>query len=112
MSKEDRAHFWDRWKWDGFEEEENRFKTLILSTSPSIEGRTISKYLGIQHAEIVLGLGLSNNIGSGITDFFGIEDSALARKLSDAKTAALTQLKKQCFILFILLVATPPVYFL
>ena len=72
---------------------------FIISTAPIIEGRPVIQQLGVQHAELVLGLGLSNNIGAGLTDFLGVEDSGLARKLSEAKERALLELKKKCLAL-------------
>ena len=72
------------------------YESFIMTTAPTIETRIIDRYIGIIHSETVLGLGLTANFGSGISDFLGIEDSTLAKKLHDAKKTALAQLKKQC----------------
>jgi len=45
--------------------------TMLLTTTPSLEGRLISHYLGLVHGETILGANLFRDILASIRDLIG-----------------------------------------
>lgn len=70
---------------------------VILTTTNTVEGFTINKYLGIESVEIVIGTGVISEFTSALTDIFGERATAFERKLADAKQAALHRMKVIAF---------------
>jgi uncharacterized protein YbjQ (UPF0145 family) len=68
-------------------------QNVLLTTTPSIDGHRIKKYLGIESVEFVIGTGLFSEITSSVQDFFGQRSSGFEKKLRDAKTYAMDALK-------------------
>ena len=44
---------------------------MIVTTTNSIEGYTIRKYLGVVNANVVIGTNLFSDIAASLTDVFG-----------------------------------------
>ena len=44
---------------------------MILTTTPSVEGRTIVEYKGIVFGEVITGVNLLKDIGAGLRNIFG-----------------------------------------
>ena len=44
---------------------------MIITTTPSIEGRQISQYLGIVFGEVISGVNFARDFAAGLTNFFG-----------------------------------------
>ncbi|MCA9898026.1 MAG: YbjQ family protein [Anaerolineales bacterium] len=76
-----------------FSEEEN----LILTTTHFIEGRTITKYIEVITAEVVLGTGVFSEIGANIADIFGKRAAGFQEKLQEARKLALDELRILAF---------------
>ena len=63
-------------------------KQVILTTTHTIDGHTVKRYLGIESVEFVIGTGLFSEITTNFQDFFGRRSTAFERKLQEAKKTA------------------------
>lgn len=66
---------------------------MILTTTPSIEGRTISGYLGIVTGEAIVGANIFRDLFANIRDIVGGRSEAYERELERARTLALDDLR-------------------
>ncbi len=67
---------------------------MIYTTTPTIEGRKITKYLDIIYGSAVIGTGFISDLGAAISDLLGDKSNMYNGKLNYARSEALTQLKK------------------
>lgn len=67
---------------------------LIITSGFNFEGYKITKYIGFYSGECALGTGFLSSLDAGIADFFGSNSSIYEEKLSKAKLAAISNLKK------------------
>jgi uncharacterized protein YbjQ (UPF0145 family) len=67
--------------------------SVVVSTTPSLEGWHVQKYLGIVSVEFVIGTGPISEFVSELQDFFGARSSLFEQKLQLAKQAAFERLK-------------------
>jgi len=65
---------------------------MIMTTTPSIEGRKIVSYLGIVTGEAIMGANIVRDIFASITDVIGGRSGAYEEKLQDARGIALQEL--------------------
>ncbi len=65
---------------------------MIITTTPSIEGRTITEYLGIVTSQTIIGANFFKDILAGLRDFFGGRSGAYERILDEAKQYAMGEL--------------------
>ena len=61
---------------------------MIITTTPSIEGRAITEYKGIVFGEVISGINFLKDIGASIRNFFGgrsqgYEGELLAARIAD-----------------------------
>jgi uncharacterized protein YbjQ (UPF0145 family) len=68
---------------------------MILSTTPSIEGKQIEQYLGIISSEAIMGANVFKDLFAGIRDIVGGRSAAYEKELQRAKTIALQELQDQ-----------------
>jgi uncharacterized protein YbjQ (UPF0145 family) len=64
-----------------------------VTTTPSIDGHRITKHLGIESVEFVIGTGVFSEVSTSFADFFGLRSTAFESKLQVAKTIAMDSLK-------------------
>jgi len=69
--------------------------SLLVVTTPILQGRTIAQYLGVVSSAVVMGTGFLSELGAGIADFFGTRAGGFQDKLARAKGMALQELKEQ-----------------
>lgn len=67
---------------------------MIISTTPSIEGKKIIKYLGIVTGEAVLGANIFKDLFARITDIVGGRSAAYESELQRAREIALKELEE------------------
>jgi uncharacterized protein YbjQ (UPF0145 family) len=67
---------------------------MILTTTPSIEGKKITEYLGVVTAEAILGANFVKDIFAGFSDFFGGRSKTYEAELKKAREAALAELEE------------------
>jgi uncharacterized protein YbjQ (UPF0145 family) len=65
---------------------------VTLTTTPSVEGRTITQYLGIVTGEAILGANIFKDLFAGIRDIVGGRSGAYEEELRKARTIALDEL--------------------
>ena len=68
---------------------------MIISTTPSLEGYTITGYNGIVSGETIIGANLFKDFFASITDIVGGRSSAYEQVLREAKTTALAEMEMQ-----------------
>jgi uncharacterized protein YbjQ (UPF0145 family) len=66
---------------------------MIITTTPSIEGKRIEEYLGIVTGEAILGANLFKDIFANIRDLVGGRSAAYERELNSARQIALEEMQ-------------------
>lgn len=65
---------------------------MILSTTPTIEGKRITKYLGVVTGEAIIGTSIWKDIGATIRDVFGGRVSGYEEDLTKGREAAMQEM--------------------
>ena len=68
---------------------------MILSTTPTIEGRPIREYKGVVTGETIIGANAIKDFLAGVRDFFGGRSGAYERVLAKARDAAVDEMSEQ-----------------
>lgn len=68
---------------------------MIVTTTPQIEGKKISQYLGIVTGEAIMGANLFKDLFASITDILGGRSGAYEKELIRAKDIALQELEER-----------------
>jgi uncharacterized protein YbjQ (UPF0145 family) len=66
---------------------------MLLTTTPSVEGKAITKYLGIVNGEAILGANIFRDFFANIRDVVGGRSAAYEEELSRARKVALEELE-------------------
>lgn len=66
--------------------------SIVATTTHSVEGAKIVRYLGIESVEVVPGTGLTSEIRTGLEDLFGRRSSDFEQMLQQGKRLALEHL--------------------
>lgn len=77
----------------------NNYKSVIVSTTPNLEGYKIKTYLGVESSEVVAGTSIIKDLFAEASDFFGGRASGYENSLSKAKQQAFDLLKYKCITL-------------
>jgi uncharacterized protein YbjQ (UPF0145 family) len=68
---------------------------MIVSTTPSLEGKTIVEYLGLVSGEAILGANIFKDLFAGIRDIVGGRSAAYEQELREAKRIAIEEMQDQ-----------------
>lgn len=68
---------------------------MIVSTTPSIEGRKIKEYVEIVTGEAIMGANIVRDLFASITDIVGGRSGAYEDKLKDAREIAFDEMKSR-----------------
>jgi uncharacterized protein YbjQ (UPF0145 family) len=68
---------------------------MIVTTTPSIEGRAITGYLGIVTGEAILGANIFRDLFAGIRDIVGGRSAAYEQELGRARETALREMQEK-----------------
>jgi uncharacterized protein YbjQ (UPF0145 family) len=68
---------------------------MIITTTPSIEGKNITKYLGLVNGDAILGANLFKDFFARITDIVGGRSAAYEQELRKAKDIAIQEMVDQ-----------------
>ena len=68
--------------------------SVVLSTTPSIEGRRITKYCGIITGEAIMGANIFKDLFAGIRDIVGGRSATYEAELRKAREIALAELSQ------------------
>ena len=66
---------------------------MIITTTPSIEGKEIYEYKGIVYGEIISGVNFIKDFGAGLRDIFGGRSAGYEEELIHARTEAIEEMK-------------------
>ena len=66
---------------------------MIVTTTPSVEGKSITAYHGVVVGEAILGANVFRDIFASITDIVGGRSGAYEEELAKARTIALQELE-------------------
>ena len=66
---------------------------MIVTTTPSIEGRRITAYKGVVVGEAILGANVFRDFFAGVTDILGGRSGAYEKSLNEARQTALSELE-------------------
>ncbi|OGQ88807.1 MAG: hypothetical protein A2512_04205 [Deltaproteobacteria bacterium RIFOXYD12_FULL_56_24] len=65
---------------------------MLITTTPSLEGKKISAYLGVVTGEAIVGANLFRDLFAGITDIVGGRSGAYEKELRRARETAFAEL--------------------
>lgn len=65
---------------------------MLLTTTNSVEGKTISTYYGMVTGEAIIGANIFKDIFASITDIVGGRSGAYEKSLKDAKNIAIQEM--------------------
>ena len=65
---------------------------MIITTTPSVEGRPVEEYLGIVSGEAIMGANVFKDIFAGIRDIVGGRSGAYEKELRRAKEIAMQEM--------------------
>lgn len=68
---------------------------MILTTTPSVEGRTIAEYKGIVFGEVISGVNFLKDFASSIRDIIGGRSNTYEKELVNARENALNELSQR-----------------
>ena len=68
---------------------------MILSTTNNIEGKKVTKYLGLVSGDAVLGANIFRDFFASIRDIVGGRSAAYEKELRKAKDIALGEMREQ-----------------
>ncbi|WP_270170535.1 YbjQ family protein [Paenibacillus sp. SYP-B4298] len=68
---------------------------MLISTTPTLEGRPIQDYVGIVTGEAIMGANIVRDFLASITDVVGGRSGAYEGKLKEARDVAFQEMKEQ-----------------
>jgi uncharacterized protein YbjQ (UPF0145 family) len=68
---------------------------MQVTTTPSIEGRKITRYCGVVAGEAILGANLFKDLFAGIRDLVGGRSATYERELQKAREIAISELQQR-----------------
>jgi uncharacterized protein YbjQ (UPF0145 family) len=68
---------------------------MIVTTTPSVEGRRILEYKGIVFGEVISGVNFLKDLAAGLTNFFGGRSGSYEGELIQAREAALREMESR-----------------
>ena len=72
---------------------------MILTTTPTIEGRKISEYKGVVFGEVIVGVNIIKDFAATLRDFFGGRSNTYEKELNAARDTAMNELKTRAMAL-------------
>ena len=68
---------------------------IVVSTTPTLEGRPIRDYLGVVTGEVIVGANIFKDLFAGIRDIVGGRAGAYESTLRDARNEAFKELRAE-----------------
>ena len=66
---------------------------MILTTTPTIEGRTITEYKGVVFGEVIVGVNFLKDFAAGLRDIFGGRSNTYENELVEARESAMREMR-------------------
>lgn len=68
---------------------------MIITTTPEIQGKTITEYRGIVFGEVITGINMFRDIGAGLRNMFGGRSQGYEEELCRARFEALAEMEQR-----------------
>ncbi|WP_373737591.1 putative heavy metal-binding protein [Jeotgalibaca porci] len=68
---------------------------MIITTTNSVEGRTITSYEDVVFGEVISGINFMKDIGAGMRNFFGGRSQGYEEEIVMAREQALTEMESR-----------------
>lgn len=68
---------------------------MILTTTPTVEGRTINEYKGVVFGEVITGVNFIKDIKASLRDIVGGRSGSYEQELINARAQALRELEER-----------------
>lgn len=68
---------------------------MIVTTTPSVEGKRIVSYQGIVFGEVISGVNVLKDFAAGLSNFFGGRSATYEEELMQARETALQELEQR-----------------
>lgn len=68
---------------------------VIVTTTPTVEGKRIEEYLGIVTGEAILGANIFRDVLAGLRDIVGGRSAAYEKELESARRIALREMEEK-----------------
>jgi uncharacterized protein YbjQ (UPF0145 family) len=68
---------------------------MLVTTTPSIEGREILEYKGIVFGEVISGVDFIKDFAAGLTNFFGGRSGSYEGELVEARENAMAEMMRR-----------------
>ncbi len=68
---------------------------MILTTTPSVDGKKIREYKGVVFGEVISGVDFVKDFTAGLTNFFGGRSNTYEQELLDAREQAMRELEQR-----------------
>jgi uncharacterized protein YbjQ (UPF0145 family) len=68
---------------------------MLVVTTPTLEGRRITRYLGLVSGEAILGANIFQDLFAGVRDIVGGRSAAYEQELRKAKSIALEEMEAE-----------------
>ncbi|MBP2018501.1 uncharacterized protein YbjQ (UPF0145 family) [Symbiobacterium terraclitae] len=68
---------------------------MLVTTTPTVQGREITEYLGIVSGETIMGANFVRDIAASIADFIGGRAGAYESKLREGRDACLHEMMNE-----------------
>ena len=68
---------------------------MIITTTPSVEGRKVVDYKGIVFGEVIAGVDFIKDFAAGLTNFFGGRSNSYEGELIQARENAISEMTRR-----------------
>lgn len=68
---------------------------MIVTTTPSVEGRRITEYKGVVFGEVIAGVNFVKDFVTGLSNFFGGRSGTYEEELINARQQALDEMEQR-----------------
>ena len=68
---------------------------MLVTTTPSIEGKQVTRYIGIVTGETIIGANFIKDFFAGIRDIVGGRSGSYEKVLREAKDSALSEMEER-----------------
>lgn len=68
---------------------------MIVTTTPSVEGRRITEYKGVVFGEVIAGVNFVKDFVAGLSNFFGGRSGTYEEELINARQQALEEMEQR-----------------
>ncbi len=69
--------------------------TMIVTTTPTIEGHTIKEYKGIVSGEVIFGMNFLKDFGASLRDFFGGRTDSYEKAMLEGRETAQKEMRER-----------------